>query len=218
MDYKNHKDLCKLACVWLQRGKAQYSHGCEFAVSEVGNGHEIADAIGFKDIPDHSLGYNSVLIEVKVSRSDFLADSKKKHRVYGANSLGDLRYYMVPEGLIKPDEVPYGWGLLYVNERGHVLPQKGVAKIYKDMYKKVNTNDKGKDYLNPNSDKHGEWYILTHINKRISSWQTNSRHDSWRETFRENKKLRKSTSEIVRTLKRRVKTLEQKLSKNKDPK
>ncbi|MBY7854272.1 hypothetical protein KW429_11250 [Vibrio fluvialis] len=68
---------------------------------------EIIDAIGFRDLC-------SILIESKVSRSDFLADRKKPERQKGAKGLGTYRFYICPVGLIEPQEVlPLGWGLLY---------------------------------------------------------------------------------------------------------
>ena len=31
--------------------------------------------------------------------------------------MGDFRYYLCEEGLIKPSDIQEGWGLLYVNEK-----------------------------------------------------------------------------------------------------
>lgn len=56
----------------------------------------------------------SFMIETKISRSDFLADSKKAHRSDGCG-VGNYRYYACPTGLIKPEELPEKWGLIYVN-------------------------------------------------------------------------------------------------------
>lgn len=63
-------------------------------------------------------GYNSegtAVIEVKVSHSDFLADKKKWWRKDAPEELraGNLRWYLCPEGIIKPEELPDKWGLLY---------------------------------------------------------------------------------------------------------
>ncbi|MCG9576084.1 hypothetical protein L1D14_07505 [Vibrio tubiashii] len=73
-------------------------------------------AAGSREIID-TIGYRSscsILVESKVSRSDFLADSKKPERVGEAEGLGTYRFYICPIGLIKPEEVlPKGWGLLY---------------------------------------------------------------------------------------------------------
>lgn len=68
---------------------------------------EEPDAIGWRD------GV-SILIEVKVSRSDFLADKKKFFRADPTEGMGDWRFYMCPPGIIKPEDLPGGWGLLYI--------------------------------------------------------------------------------------------------------
>lgn len=118
-----HDDLCAIAVKWLKREPSKRGPGCDVAVSEVKTGHtgEIPDAIGFRRKGDHRDG--SVVVEVKVSRADFLADSKKRHRREGG--VGCWRYFMCPEGLIGVEELPAGWGLLWVNKRGHVKPQAG---------------------------------------------------------------------------------------------
>jgi hypothetical protein len=53
------------------------------------------------------------LIEVKVSRADFLNDRKKPHR---ANEvlLGNWRWYCAPSGIIEPHEIPPQWGLIQI--------------------------------------------------------------------------------------------------------
>jgi hypothetical protein len=68
---------------------------------------ETPDAIGWR------VG-RSILIECKTSRSDFLADGKKFFRQYPEQGMGHTRYFMAPAGLIKPDDLPAGWGLLEV--------------------------------------------------------------------------------------------------------
>jgi len=57
---------------------------------------------------------SSYLIETKISRGDFLADFKKAHRQEGCG-IGNYRYYACPTGLIKPEELPEKWGLIYVD-------------------------------------------------------------------------------------------------------
>lgn len=127
-----HSELCQLAVKWLQRPQSQGGPGCTVAVSEVRTGWsgEIPDAIGFRASGDFSDG--SVVVEVKVSRADFLADAKKPHRQAGG--IGTWRYYLCPEGLIQPDELPAGWGLLWVNRRGHIKPMAGPALHAKAHY------------------------------------------------------------------------------------
>lgn len=62
----------------------------------------------------------STVIECKVSRSDFLADKKKSFRMQPNSGMGDSRYYCCPKGLIRPEELPDRWGLLYVYPDGKV--------------------------------------------------------------------------------------------------
>jgi hypothetical protein len=71
---------------------------------------EIPDVMGFRNEV-------SCLIEVKVSRSDFLADKKKQFRKYPMLGMGDWRFYLCPPDLIKPEELPSGWGLLYAKPK-----------------------------------------------------------------------------------------------------
>lgn len=60
---------------------------------------------------------DSAIIEVKVSHSDFMADKKKWCRSEEAATLnlqaGHFRWYLCPECIIKKEELPEKWGLLY---------------------------------------------------------------------------------------------------------
>ena len=76
------------------------------------------------DVLGISIGGVSFLGEVKVSRSDFLADKKKPFRIDGG--IGDFRAYITPKGLLKPEEIPYGWSLWEVHGK-----TKPVMKIIK---------------------------------------------------------------------------------------
>ncbi|WP_143516196.1 adenylosuccinate synthase [Pusillimonas sp. T2] len=128
-----HKSLCEIAVKWLKRAPSAGGPGCAVAMSECKSGvdGEIPDAIGFR-----RTGYDatdgSVLVEVKTSRADFLADAKKSHRISGG--IGSWRYYMAPKGLIDPNDLPMGWGLLQVNERGHVKALAGHATYFKGRH------------------------------------------------------------------------------------
>ncbi|MBF4281049.1 adenylosuccinate synthase, partial [Vibrio anguillarum] len=103
---------------WLKKPHGQNGPGCHVAVSEFPTGYtgEIPDAIGFRAHTEYLSG--SVVCEVKVSRGDFLADAKKPHRNGEVLGVGQHRFYFAPQGLIKPDELPEGWGLVEVNHRG----------------------------------------------------------------------------------------------------
>ena len=88
---------------------------------------EKPDAIGIDSSGE------SFLVEVKVSRSDFMADKKKPHRNKDL-AIGNYRAYLAPEGLLKPEEIPYGWQLWEVKKgkRPTIKVVKGevVKKVY----------------------------------------------------------------------------------------
>lgn len=102
-----HSELCAAAVKWLKK-----SAGCGVAITEmVSVAGEIPDAIGWRS------GV-SILIEVKTTRSDFLADRKKAWRIDATLGMGDWRFFLAPKGLLMPDEIPAGWGLLEITEKG----------------------------------------------------------------------------------------------------
>lgn len=122
-----HAELCELARKWLLRPNSKQGHGCHVALTECRSGEtgEMPDAIGFRSVTADT---ETVLVEVKVSRADFLADAKKQHRADG-EGMGLYRYFMCPEGLISPEEVPERWGLLWVNARGKIEPKLGPVAL-----------------------------------------------------------------------------------------
>lgn len=67
--------------------------------------------------------FRALAMEIKVTRSDFLRDIRdpSKRQPFVENSTGF--YYVVPQGLIEPDEVPEGCGLMYA-QRGRVIRKK----------------------------------------------------------------------------------------------
>lgn len=103
-----HSDLCALAVRWLRN-----SGRCSFVIREPtwhsGGATEQPDAFGFH-APNQT-----VLIECKASRSDFLADRAKWFRRYPAWGLGRLRYYLAPTGVIRREDLPPRWGLILAN-------------------------------------------------------------------------------------------------------
>jgi hypothetical protein len=97
----NHEVLVQAAVRWLLR-----AGGCSIAFSEFATaGPEVPDAIGFNC-------FTTIIIECKASRGDFLRDQKKTFRRRPYLGLGRERYYMAPGGMLKPEEMPDGWGLL----------------------------------------------------------------------------------------------------------
>lgn len=99
-----HNEAVEIAYRWILK-----NGGMTIAFKELKSlASEIPDVIGFN-------GWESMVIECKVSRSDFLADKKKPHRSKG---MGVWRLYCCPKGMIKKEELPEKWGLIYIDEKG----------------------------------------------------------------------------------------------------
>ncbi len=119
-----HDELVIRAEKWLRGTK---HCGVVLAERRCGGAHEIPDAIGW------AKSFWSILVECKTTRSDFFRDrDKMSRRLALANKadvehgrepfggdfgMGQRRYYMTPEGLVRPDELPPGWGLVEAGTR-----------------------------------------------------------------------------------------------------
>jgi len=125
-----HYDLCVEGAKWLHRQKWNYERcqkkpcynteacgACKkyhyVSVELYTWDNEHTDVWGLGSFNE------SVVIEVKVSHSDFMADRKKWCRSDMAERLnqqaGRMRWYLCPEGVISKEELPEKWGLLYWN-------------------------------------------------------------------------------------------------------
>ncbi len=102
-----HAHLVEVAVHWL---RSKYKCGVVLSEQYCATG-EVPDAIGWKGF------CRSVVVECKVSRPDFLADSAKPFRQRPEEALGSERYYLATAGLIKENELPNGWGLLEYSHR-----------------------------------------------------------------------------------------------------
>ena len=100
-----HDELCKRAGRWLASKFKCGVVATEFTTAAP----ESPDAIGFR-----YGGTWSVLVECKVSRSDFHRDKKKSHRIHWEHGMGQERWYLTPPGLLKSEEIPDRWGLAEV--------------------------------------------------------------------------------------------------------
>jgi hypothetical protein len=111
-----HAQLVEKAVRWLR------SYRCGVVLSEQAcvNG-EMPDAIGWKR------ACHSVLVECKVTRADFLADRDKPFREKPEQGVGCERFYLTLPALLKPEELPAGWGLLEYR-RGRIEPVQPSAK------------------------------------------------------------------------------------------
>lgn len=92
-----------MAVGWLRR----YRCGVVLSEQACVSG-EMPDAIGWKK------ACHSVLVECKISRADFLVDREKAFRQKPETGVGCERYYLAAKGLIRPEYLPAGWGLLEV--------------------------------------------------------------------------------------------------------
>jgi hypothetical protein len=104
----SHAELVEVAAKWLKR------QGCNVVLTErfAGNDHrgECPDAIGW-----FCSDFSSVVVECKVSLSDFIADASKPWRTGPA--MGFERWFLVPRGLPRPKAWPSCWGLLEWDRR-----------------------------------------------------------------------------------------------------
>lgn len=112
-----HKRLTLMGAAWFRK------NGFGVIATELTcfGSREQPDVIGFRSSC-------SAIIEVKVSRSDFFADRKKPERSVGG--LGLYRFYLCPEGMITPDELPPKWGLLYAKGRSVIAVVKGEGNLW----------------------------------------------------------------------------------------
>ena len=100
-----HRELVEIGYKWVIKK-------CGFAFKELTVAHdEIPDVLGFNS-------NGSFLLEAKVSRADFLADRKKSFRIFSEKGIGDWRFFIVPKGMVKIEELPKNWGLIEVSEKG----------------------------------------------------------------------------------------------------
>jgi hypothetical protein len=113
-----HAQLVEKAVQWLR------SYRCGVVLSEQACASgEMPDAIGWKR------ACHSVLVECKISRADFLADREKPFREKSHLGMGCERYYLVPPGILRAEELPAGWGLLEYRSRQIVALQPSAKNL-----------------------------------------------------------------------------------------
>ncbi|MFZ0705560.1 MAG: hypothetical protein WAM71_08155 [Candidatus Korobacteraceae bacterium] len=107
LDKKKHANLVAHAVRWL---RTKYRCGVILSEQYCATG-EVPDVIGWKGF------CRSVLIECKVSRTDFLADAAKPFRQHPEEGMGCERFYLAPAGVIRREDLPKHWGLLELRAR-----------------------------------------------------------------------------------------------------
>src|SRR5665213_2707091 len=103
-----HSTLVAMGVQWLSRKCSVVLY--EFATPA----DENPDVIGW------IAGSGSVLIECKLTRSDFLRDAAKSVRKNPRTGMGHRRYYLCPPELIQVKDLPPKWGLLWAT-RGQIV-------------------------------------------------------------------------------------------------
>lgn len=198
-----HADLCQLAQAWLRRPMSRGGHACQVAVCESRTGWdgEVPDALGFRFQGGAEDG--TVVVECKTSRADFLADRKKPHRADGG--VGNWRYFLAPQGLIQPEELPDRWGLVTANGRGHLTVVRGV-------YQDTNYHLQGARSIamRQGSDQAREMFLLVRLFARIEDPEEaarvlkernrllQERNQLWRQHAEQERELRAMRSELQR--------------------
>lgn len=141
MNFITHESLVKRAKKWLED-----AHGSKFACGVVLTEFNCT----LPEIPD-VIGFNrdrSILIECKVSRADFQADNRKRHRHY-IKKIGNYRYFLTLPNVTCVEEIENGWGLLYATN-------KKIVEV------------KESDHFLDDSVKAAEWSILYSIVRRLN--------------------------------------------------
>jgi hypothetical protein len=113
-----HAQLVRMAEQWLRRN---YRCGIVLSEQSCASG-ETPDVIGWKG------KCRSVLIECKISRADFLADREKSFRKDPSQGMGCERFYLVPKGMVRSDELPKSWGLLEAKGRAISIAARPARK------------------------------------------------------------------------------------------
>lgn len=183
-----HDELTNLAVTWLQRPHSGKAPGCDVALSEIGLAWhgEKADAWGYRR-QEKGGAWGSTLVEVKVSRGDFLADRKKPHRQNGELGVGRFRYYLCPKGLIQPEELPDRWGLIWATPSGRLYVQCG--HVLEGNAAGPETIDKWGHVFDDSVEKD----MLARMLGRLGSPDEFNR--TYRELMSDNNRLRQSLSE-----------------------
>lgn len=138
-----------------------------------------------------------MVVEAKVSRADFLADSSKPHRLSPSEGVGVFRYYLAPAGLIQVAELPPKWGLIEVTEKrvlkvraGHVLEE--AQWVENRLYR-------AHDLWRHDCAIQREWSMLARLLMKIGDAE--EAQQRLRGLYRANTELTKANAEMRRELK-----------------
>lgn len=77
--------------------------------------------------------YLKIAYEIKVSRGDFMRELDNPRKRLSAESYADECYFVSPAGLLSPDEMPDGWGLLEGDRGGLKTRKRARQKEVKEL-------------------------------------------------------------------------------------
>ena len=141
-----HRELCEIGALFMKKHGIKKWEKPRYVVCELERYGESPDVFGFG-------GAMTQLLEIKTSRSDFLADRKKYWRINPEKGLGELRSYLCPEGLISMEELPENWGLIYININNEMniikepTPQPSCPKRQMDLAASILRREKIKSQI-----------------------------------------------------------------------
>lgn len=128
-----HSKLCEIGRKWVLRAPSAKGGNMHLAFTEIG-------CQATKEHPDvfalHSSG-ETIILEAKASRSDFLADKKKSFRAEPDQGMGDFRYYICPKDVVKEEDLKgTQWGLIWVSPGGQCTVKRGHC-LNKNIHQRV---------------------------------------------------------------------------------
>lgn len=94
----------------------EWAHFVELGTATGAVRNRLIDFYAFNLYP--SKRHLKIAYEIKVSRADFALELSNPVKREPAEALADECYFVVPSGLIRPDETPEGWGLVEVVANG----------------------------------------------------------------------------------------------------
>lgn len=83
-----------------------------------------------------SKGFRRIIYEIKVSRGDFVKELNNLEKRLPAEQIAHECWFAMPVGLVKPDEVPEGWGLVEQIKNGMRAKKQAKQRNPKDLSEK----------------------------------------------------------------------------------
>lgn len=119
-----HHDLGATLATWLARsGRACWTN-VEFRVRSAEAVQLVRPDVFSINATLNPERIEAAVHEVKVSRSDFLADVAKPAKRAGYAAISERFYYVAPEGLLQPEEMPEDAGLLVARGEEFVVAKR----------------------------------------------------------------------------------------------